>query len=70
MPILEASQGQSGSMVRHIILRLMKVEDNQYAIRQKILARRLAKILDSKLLKRHLERGKFSRPLVIEDLLQ
>ena len=70
MPIFEASRGQAGSMGRRIILRLMELEDNQYAIRQKRLAKRLAKMLDSESLKRHLERGKFSRPLVIKDLLQ
>jgi len=70
MPIFEASKSQPRSMSRRIILRLMELEDNQYAIWQKRLARRLAKMLDSTSLLRHLEKGKFSRPLVISDLPQ
>ena len=52
-------------MRKLISFALMQSEDNQYTIRQKRLARKFAKTLDSKKLLRHLEKGKFSKPFAI-----
>ena len=58
-PIYQTSKEQSKSMDKLILLVLMNTEDNQYVIKQKRVAKRIAKRLDSKKLIRRLDAGKF-----------
>ena len=68
-PIYEVSKGQPQSMKKTIRFAAMLSEDNQYTIRQKRLAKKFAKTLDSNKLLRHLDKGKFSKALALIDML-